>query len=220
MVYFSRNESVNRNVVAFISNKNMSQHIESYRAINDWIVTIHICGKLLNITIIQVYAPTADKSEAEIEQFYAKVQNVLNETPKKNLVYIMGDFNAKVGEGEDDVIGKFRLEKRNEVDNCLVQFCQENCLQITNTYFIQSKRCLYTWIHPDGSYRNQIDFLLCQQQWKTSVSSIKTLPVVDYSTDKQLLIANLRLKLYRVKIDPVQLKFDFERIPVKYMQLK
>lgn len=73
---------------------------------------------------------------------------------------------------------------------------------------------------PDGSHRNQIDFLLCQQQWKTSVSSIKTLPVVDYSTDKQLLIANLRLKLYRVKIDPVQLKFDFERIPVKYMQLK
>lgn len=160
------------------------------------------------------------KAKQKLNNSMPKSKMCLMKHPKKDLVYIMGDFNAKVGEGEDDVIGKFRLEKRNEVDNCLVQFCQENCLQITNTYFIQSKRRLYTWIHPDGSHRNQIDFLLCQQQWKTSVSSIKTLPVVDYSTDKQLLIANLRLKLYRVKIDPVQLKFDFERIPVKYMQLK
>ena len=108
-----------------------------------------------NITVIQVYAPTRNAEEAEVERFYEDLQDLLELTHKKDVLFIIGDWNAKVGSQEiPGVTGKFGLGVQNEAGQRLIEFCQENALQrvIANTLFQQHKRRLYTWTSPDGQY--------------------------------------------------------------------
>ena len=93
------------------------------------------------------------------------------------------------------VTGKFGLGIWNEAGQRLIEFCQENALVITNTLFQQHKRRLYTWTSPDGQHRNQIDYTLCSQRWRSSIQSAKTRPAADCGSDHELLIAKFRLKL-------------------------
>ena len=125
---------------------------------------ISVCfqGKPFNITIIQVCAPTSNAEEAEVEHFYEDLQDLLELTPKKDVLFIIGDWNAKVGSQEiPGVTGKFGLGVQNEAGQRLTGFCQENALVIANTLFQQHKRRLYTWTSPDDQYQNQIDCILC-----------------------------------------------------------
>ena len=113
--------------------------------------------KPFNITVIQVYAPTSNAEEAE--QFYEDLQDLLELTPKKDVFFIIRDWNAKLGSQETPgVTGKFGLGVRNEAGQRQIEFCQENTLVIANTLFQQHKRRLYTWTSPDGQHRNQIMF--------------------------------------------------------------
>ena len=112
-------------------------------------------GKPFNITVIQVYALTsnAGQTEAEVERFYEDLQDLLELTPQKDVLFIIGDWNAKVGSQETPgVIGKFCLGVQNEAGQRLIQFCQKNALVIANTLFQQHQRRLYTWTSPDGQY--------------------------------------------------------------------
>ena len=137
-------------------------------------ISVHFQGKPFNITVIQAYAPTSDAEEAEVERFYEDLQDLLELTPKKDVLFITGDWNAKVGSGETPVeTGKFGLGIWNEAGQRLIEFCQENALVIANTLFQQHKRTLYTWISPDGQHRNQIDYILCRQIWRSSIQSEK-----------------------------------------------
>ena len=116
---------------------------------------ISICfqGKPFNITVIQVYAPTSNAEEAEVERFYEGLQDLLELTPKKDVLFIIGNWNAKVGSQETpEVTGKFGLGIQNEAGQRLIQFCQESARVITNTFFQQHKRRLYTWTSPDGQH--------------------------------------------------------------------
>ena len=111
---------------------------------------VHFQGKPFNITGIQVYAPTSNAEEAEVERFY---QDLLELTPKKDVLFIIGDWNEKLGSQETPgVTGKFGLGTRNEAGQRLIEFCQENALVITNTLFQQHKRRLYTWTSQDGQH--------------------------------------------------------------------
>ena len=110
-------------------------------------------GKTFNITVIQVYAPTSNAEEAEVERFYADLQDLLELTPKKDVLFIIGDWNAKVGSQETPrVTGKFVLGIQNEAGKRLIECCQENALVIANTLFQQHKRRFYTWTSPDGQH--------------------------------------------------------------------
>ena len=114
-------------------------------------ISVHFQSKPFNITVIQVYALTSNAEEAEIEWFYEDLQDLLELTPKKHVLFIMGDWNAKVGSQETPgVTGKFGLGMRYEARQRLMEFCQENALVIANTLFQQHKRRLYTRISPDG----------------------------------------------------------------------
>ena len=114
-------------------------------------VSVCLQGKSFNITVIQVYAPTSNTEEAE--RFCEDLQGLLELTPKKDVLFIIGDLNAKVGSQETPgVTGKFGLGIRNESGQRLTEFCQENALVITNTLFQQHKRGLCTWTSPDGQY--------------------------------------------------------------------
>ena len=113
---------------------------------------ISVCfqGKPFNITVIQVYAPTSYAEEAEVEWFYEDLQDLLELTPKKDVLFIIADWNAKVGSQETPgVTGKFGLGIRNEAGQRLIEFFQENALVISNTLFQQHKRRLYTWTSPE-----------------------------------------------------------------------
>ena len=127
-------------------------------------------GKPLNITVIQVYALTSNAEKVKVEWFHEDLQDLLELTPKKDVLFIIGDWNAKVGsQGIPGVTGKFGLRVQNEAGQRLIRFCQENALVIANTLFQQQKRRLYTWTSPDGQHRNQIDYILCSQRWKSSI---------------------------------------------------
>ena len=113
---------------------------------NDRMISVRFQGKPFNITVIQVYAPTNNAEEAEVERFYEDLHDLLELTPKKHVLSIIGDWNAKVGSQETPgVTGKFGLGIQNEAGQMLTEFCQENSLVIANTLFQQHKRRLYTW---------------------------------------------------------------------------
>ena len=162
---------------------------------------ISVCfqGTPFNITIIQVYALTSNAEEAEVERFYEDLQDLLELTPKKDVLFIIGDWNAKVGSRETPgVTDKIGLGIQNEAGQRLIEFFQENTLVIANTLFQQHKRRLYTWTLPDCQHQNQIDYILCSQRWRSSIQSAKTRPGADCGSDHELLIAKFRLKLIKV----------------------
>ena len=116
-------------------------------------ISIHLQGKQFSITVIQVYAPTSNAEEAEVEWFYEDLEDLVELTAKKDVLFIIGDRNAKVGSQETPgVTGKFGLGMRNEAGQRLIEFCGENALVIANTLFQQHKRRLYTWTSPDGQH--------------------------------------------------------------------
>ena len=120
-------------------------------------------------------------------------------TPKADVLFIIGDWNAKVGSQETSgVTGKFGLGVQNEAGKGLTEFCQENTLVIANILFQQHKRRLYTWTSPDCQHRNQIVCVLCSQRWRSSIQSAKTRPGADCGSDHELLISKFRLKLKKV----------------------
>ena len=128
-----------------------------------WCPSFH--GKPFNITVIQVCAPTSNTEEAEVEQFYEDLQDLLELTPKIDVLCIIGNLNAKVENQEiPEVTGKFGLGVQNEAGQGLIYFCQENALVIANTLFQQHKRRLYMWTSFNGQYQNQIDYILCSQR--------------------------------------------------------
>ena len=116
-------------------------------------ISVCLQGKPFNITVIQVYAPTSNAEEAEVEQFYEDLQDLLELKPKNDVLFIKGDWNAEVRSQETPgVTGKFGLGMQNEAGQRLTEYCQENALVIANTLFQQHKRRLYTWTSPDGQH--------------------------------------------------------------------
>ena len=116
-------------------------------------ISVRFQGKPFNITVIQVYAPISNAEEAEVEQFYEDLQDLLELTPKKDVLFIIGDWNAKVESQETPgVTGKFGLGVQNEAEQRLIEFCQENALVIANTIFQEHKKRLYTWTSTDGQH--------------------------------------------------------------------
>ena len=180
-------------------------------------ISVHFQGKPFNITVIQVYAPITNAKEAEVEQFYEDLQHLLELTPKKDVLFITGDWNEKVGSQETpSVTGKFGLGVQNEAGQRLTEFGQENALLIANTLFQKHKRRLYTWTSSHGLYQNQIDYILCSQRWRSSILSAKTRPRADNGTDHEFLIAKFRLKLKKVGKTTRPFRYIINHTPYNY----
>ena len=125
------------------------------------------------LSVIPNAAP--DTEEAEVEWFYEDLQDLLELTPRKDVLFIIRDWNAKVGSQEiPGSTGKFGLGVQNEAEQRLIAFCQKNALVIANILFQQHKRRLYTWTSPNGQPQNQINYILCSQRWRRSIQSAKT----------------------------------------------
>ena len=147
-VYYCGQESLRGNGVALIVNKRVQNAVLKCNLKNDRMISVCFQGKSFSIIVIQVYVPTSNTEEAE--WFYEDLQDLLELTPKKDALFIIGDWNAKVGSQEiPGVTGKFGLGVQNEEGQSLTEFCQENALVIANTLFQRHQRRLYTWMSPD-----------------------------------------------------------------------
>ena len=167
-IYYYGQESLRRIGVAIMVNKRVRSAALGCNLKNNQMISVRFQGKPFNITVIQLYALTSNAEEAEVEQFYEDLQDLLELTPKKDILFIIGEWNAKVGSQETSgVTGKFDLGARNEAGQRLIEFCEENELVIANTLFQQHKRRLYIWTSPDGQHRNQVDYILCSQRWRS-----------------------------------------------------
>ena len=144
-IYYRRQESLRRNGVAIIVNKTVQNAVLGCNLKNNRMISVHFQGKPFNITVIQIYALTSNVEEVEVEQFYKDLQDLLELTPKKDVLFIIGDWNAKIRRQEiPGVTGIFGLGVKNEAGKRLTEFCQKNTLVIANTLFRQHKRRLYT----------------------------------------------------------------------------
>ena len=135
-IYYCGQESLRRNGAAIMVNKRVQNALLRCNLKNDRMISVHFQGKPFNITVIQVYAPTSNAEEAEVERFYEDLQDLLELTPQNNVLFIIGDWNVKVGSQETPgVTGKFGLGIQNEAGQRLIEFCQENALVIADTLF-------------------------------------------------------------------------------------
>ncbi|XP_028034121.1 uncharacterized protein LOC114245976 [Bombyx mandarina] len=199
-VFFSGHETESKNGVGVIMSRKLVPHITGYNTINDRIMTIRIDSTPIPLNIIQVYSPTAQSSQEDIDEFYGMLQTTIESISKREMTIIQGDWNAKVGSTEQDdhirhIIGKYGLGTRNERGEKLIDFCVSQELAIMNTFFKHHKRKLYTWISPGDRFRNQIDYITIGKRWKSSVTNTRTFPGADCGSDHQLLVADIRLRL-------------------------
>ena len=152
-IYYCGQESLRRNGVVIIVNKTVQNAVLGCNLKNNRMISVHFQGKPFNITVIQVYALNSNAEEAEVEWFYEDLQDLLELTHKKDVLFITGDWNAKVGSQETPgITGKFGLGVQNEAGPRLIEFCQDNTLVIANILFQQHTRRLYTWTSPDGPH--------------------------------------------------------------------
>ena len=151
-IYYCGQESLRRNGVAIMVNKRIQNAVLGCNLKNNKMISVPFQGKPFNITVILVCAPTSNAEEAEVEWFYEELQELLELTPKKDVLFIIGDWNAKVGSQETSgVTGKFSLGIRNEAGQRLIEFCQENTLVIANTLSNNTGED-YTWTSSDGQH--------------------------------------------------------------------
>ena len=135
-IYYCGQESLRRNGVAIMVKKRVQNAVLGCNLKNDRMISVHFQGKPFNISVIQVYAPNSNAEEAEVEWFYEDLQDFLELTPKKDVFFIIGDWNVKVGSQElTGLTGKFDLGVQNEAGQVLIEFCQENALVVANTLF-------------------------------------------------------------------------------------
>ena len=147
-------------------------------------ISVCLQGKPFNITIIKVYAPTSNAEEAEVKRFYEDLQDLLELTPKKDVLFIRG-LECKSRKSRNTWSNRQIWPwSTNEAGQRLEEFFQENALVIANTLFQQHKRRLYTWTSPDGQYQDQIDYILCSQRCRTSIQSAKTRPGADCRSEE------------------------------------
>ena len=171
--------------LAVVLNKDSTQSLLGYVPVFDRILKMRLQAKPLNISIIQFYAQTNAASEEELEEFYNVLKEEIDNLPSRDIRIVMGDANSKVGKSNitTENYGRYGLGECNERGEILIDFCKTNNLSILNTLLSHHPRRLYTWTSPDGKTKNQIDFIMISQKWKSSVKNTKTLPGADCNSD-------------------------------------
>ena len=138
--------------------------------------------------------PTTGHDDEEVDTVYEKLQELVDAQKGSDHVVIMGDWNAVVGEGRDElVVGKFGLGLKNERGEKLIDFRKSNKMVVTNTWFEQEKRRRYTWRNPGGKSRSQIDYILVRQRYQNNVESRQSYPGADADSNHNLVALRVEL---------------------------
>ena len=198
IVYSGRDDDFHQHGVAIMLNKDAAKALINWTPIDERIIRARFHSRYVKLTMIHVYAPTNDTDEEVKDHFYEKLQAVVEKTPKHDLLVITGDLNAKVGsdaEGYERVMGKHGVGTRNDNGEKLCDFCGMNDLVITGTIFPHKGIHKQTWISPDRRTCNQIDHVLINRKFRTSVLDTRAIRSADIASDHHLVCTKLRLKL-------------------------
>lgn len=169
--------------VGFMLDPNTSKSVLGTYAVSDRVIAIKLQAKPLNIGLIQVYAPTSQHSDDEIEDFYDQVDQAMSSLGKEVVKFISGDFNAVVGhQQQDDIVGPHGLGYINERGTRLINWCKKHNLMITNTWFQNHKRRKWTWKRTGDTGRFQIDYILAPKRFRNAVLSSNSTPVTVTTT--------------------------------------
>lgn len=200
-IWYSGEESIHQHGVGFIVNKSKINSVISCTPISSRLISIRIAARPMNITIIQVYAPTTDYDDDAVETFYEELENTIKATPKKDFLIVQGDWNAKIGtdahEHWEGTAGRFGLGETNDRGLRLLEFARSHKLTAANTLFPHKTSRRMTWHSPNGVTHNQIDYILTPQRFKSSINKAqtRTFPGADVGSDHDMVLMTLRLKL-------------------------
>lgn len=187
--------------VGVLLKKGLEESVMDWMPISERVMVVRMYSSHRMVNIVQAYAPTADKSEEDLENFYASLYKALTLTKKGEITIVTGDFNAKLGSGMvDGVCGGYGLGTRNERGERMLEFCSELELAATNTFFKQHPRRLYTWKAPsdkkDNIVRNQIDYILVKKHLMRYVKKVTTLPGADINSDHNPVMMEIRINRF------------------------
>lgn len=200
-MWYSDNDTKHQHGVGFIVRKERVNSVISCTPINSRIISIRISARPKNVTIMQVYAPTQDYSDEEVNEFYDELDTNISKTPKKDILIIQGDWNAKVGPDAHNqwagTAGRFGIGDTNDRGLRLLEFASSHSLTLANTLFPHKTSRRTTWHSPNGKVHNQIDFILVPQKLKSSINKAKTrtFPGADIGSDHDMVLLTLKLKL-------------------------
>ena len=218
-LYYSGRTDKHQQGVGFLVHKDIVNCIISCNPISNRLITITLNACPFNITLVQVYAPTSAAEEEETEQFYNELQGVLDTIPKKNITILMGDFNAKVGrdsyQDRKHVIGTNCNAMTNENGIKLLDLASYNNLVIANTLGKHKKSRVATWHSPDGQTSNQIDYILTNKRFQSSIctANTRTFPKANVGSDHDLVMMKFKLHLKKIrKPQQTRMQFDLEKL--------
>lgn len=201
-VIWSGEEKEHVRGVGFLLSKRAREALMGYNPVCSRIITARFRGSPMNVSIIQVYAPTADSLDEEIETFYNKLEETWEDLPRKDVKVVMGDWNAKVGQdnaGWEHAMGRYGYGERNERGERLLEFASAHDLFICNTRFEQKASRKWTWRSPDGQHHNMIDLVLVEKRWKSSIRNCRTYQGADIASDHSLVLCHIKLRLKQRK---------------------
>ena len=200
-----------KNGVAIIMKNKIACSLIGLWPVDDRIIAAKIAAQPFNIFVIQVYAPTSDYDDDQIEFFYEKLNQILLIAKSDDIVFIMGDFNAKVGrEKISRCMGKHGIGKRNNRGERLLQFCEENNMIIANTLFKHPARRIYTWKSPGDVCRNQIDYIMVKERFRNIVKQAKAYPGADINSDHNPVVIKASIKPKVIRKGTSKEKLDLD----------
>ena len=218
MVFFSGKEDKHEHFVGFLVHKDIVNTVMGFRPASSRLITIRLRAVPFNITIVQAYVPTSDYDDNEREEFYDQLQNVIDQTPKKDIL-VEGDWNAKVGRDAcgnwQGIFGPFCNDDTNERGLRLLEFATFNDLVLANTLGHHKASRRWTWHSPNGQHHNQIDYILVRKRFRLGVNSTRTrrFPGADIRNDHDLLIMTFHRRLNRIRMPKhTRPKFDLETL--------
>ena len=220
MVLYSGGEQHTEGVGMIISKK-YTKAVMGFLPISRRVMVVKIEGKPFNLAIIQAYAPTADHSEEDIEEFYEDLEKACKHVASTDVMVVMGDMNAKIGKGSvDRYVGEFGLGERNDSGDRLLEFCIEKDLFVANTHFQQPARRLYTWKSPGDVYRNQIDYIMVRRRFSNSVKNCRTFPGADINSDHCLLVSKMNFRLKKIEKRKIKEQYNLDMLKQENIQSK
>ena len=205
------------------------------RSVSCRLITTCLKASPFNITIIQAYAPTTDNNDDYIEDFYDQLKEVIDQAPKKEIIVVQGDWNAKIGEnasknwqgdwnaktGEDasknwkGTCGQYCNPEANERGLRLLEFASYNNLKVVNTFDPHKRSRRWTWHSPGGNFHNQIDYIMVKRRFQSSVNIAKTrsFPGADIRSDHELVMMTFRFRLQRTKNQGnIRIRFSLKKL--------
>lgn len=219
LLFYSGETDTHRNGVGLLVHKDIKASVLGSRPISSRLISIRLSATPFNITVIQAYAPTSDYSDEDLEDFYSQVQDTIDKTPKKDIIILQGDWNAKIGvDAQKDWKGMCGTSCNSETNNRgqrLLEFASYNNFILANTLGQHKNSRKWTWHHPDGIHHNQIDYIMIARRFKSGIKQAKTrtFPGADVGSDHDLVMMNFRVRLKKIKRPQnPRIKFDLERL--------